>query len=908
MDWTDPRLYPEELAKAERQLVQKRRTQPDLDKDLDKDRRGKPGVGFALSGGGIRSATFCLGVFQALARRGLLAKVDFLSTVSGGGYLGSFLGALFNPDRKDVRAALRKDLKLDAGTDDVRTIEAALDGHESAIVRWLRENGRYLSPVGAGDALLAAAIYLRNLVALHVVLGVALLGVFLAGGAFRPVFDFLKISEIAPPPFAGGTIWWSPWIWVAVVPLLLVAVPAGWAYWLTQRGVGGRRNYWTLVTTVVIALACLVPEIGWIPAIDTSLGWPSTIPRLIVSGAAVLAVAFWLVDDRLASRTADREEKAGRLATEGKLEYRLLLVRNRLSKWTKLGVMAAAALLGFALVDSIAQSLYVEILAQGLRGFLGHVWTWPPIAAILTLLGAAQRLAAKIPGRERLHVPGQVIAWVAALVVGTTVLTVWAAIAHAFAWGGHWPCPEPLFWKRAATGALVAGVLSWVIGQTMQFVNNSSQHAMYAARLTRAYLGASNQSRWTAQGSRMSDVLPGDAIPMHAYRPFDCGGPLHLINVTLNETVGGRYPTEYRDRKGMDMAIGPAGVSIGASHHAVWKWSEKTAKGQGPPLEVCATPGSGFHPLFGDDRRQHVVENRQLGHWVAISGAAFTTGLGARTSLPLGILLGLANVRLGYWWDSQVKRSYGGLRGWLPQLFDRIFPVQTSLLDELLGRYWGPAKQYWYLSDGGHFENTACYELIRRRLPLIVCCDCGADANYTWDDLGGLVLKARIDFNAEIRFLEGSELTQWVPTDRSGNVCAPSSICRTTLQAERKDSAKPCPSPTWSRAHATVGLVYYLDSDQKRQDFDAGTATPDSVLLVIKPSLTGDEPADVMEYFRSHPSFPQEATFDQYFDEAQWESYRKLGEHIGAQLFRAGESWSPVFLARRDPPDERTAG
>ncbi|CAO3408515.1 hypothetical protein [Azospirillum largimobile] len=48
-------------------------------------------VGLGLSGGGIRSATFCLGVCQVLAQRGLLKEVDFLSTVSGGGYLGSFL-------------------------------------------------------------------------------------------------------------------------------------------------------------------------------------------------------------------------------------------------------------------------------------------------------------------------------------------------------------------------------------------------------------------------------------------------------------------------------------------------------------------------------------------------------------------------------------------------------------------------------------------------------------------------------------------------------------------------------------------------------------------------------------------------------------------------------------------------
>src|SRR5262245_41406917 len=44
-----------------------------------------------LSGGGIRSATFNLGVLQALAKHGLLERMDYLSTVSGGGYIGSWL-------------------------------------------------------------------------------------------------------------------------------------------------------------------------------------------------------------------------------------------------------------------------------------------------------------------------------------------------------------------------------------------------------------------------------------------------------------------------------------------------------------------------------------------------------------------------------------------------------------------------------------------------------------------------------------------------------------------------------------------------------------------------------------------------------------------------------------------------
>ena len=74
---------------AEKEAIAKRRDYYELG--------AKPhAVGLALSGGGIRSATFSLGVLVALARRGLLPQFDYLSTVSGGGYVGSFLTAFLN--------------------------------------------------------------------------------------------------------------------------------------------------------------------------------------------------------------------------------------------------------------------------------------------------------------------------------------------------------------------------------------------------------------------------------------------------------------------------------------------------------------------------------------------------------------------------------------------------------------------------------------------------------------------------------------------------------------------------------------------------------------------------------------------------------------------------------------------
>ena len=58
------------------------------------ERHGRAGhSALCLSGGGVRSASFALGILQGLARAGVLGKFDYLSTVSGGGYIGGWLTA-----------------------------------------------------------------------------------------------------------------------------------------------------------------------------------------------------------------------------------------------------------------------------------------------------------------------------------------------------------------------------------------------------------------------------------------------------------------------------------------------------------------------------------------------------------------------------------------------------------------------------------------------------------------------------------------------------------------------------------------------------------------------------------------------------------------------------------------------
>ena len=83
---------------------------------------------------------------------------------------------------------------------------------------------------------------------------------------------------------------------------------------------------------------------------------------------------------------------------------------------------------------------------------------------------------------------------------------------------------------------------------------------------------------------------------------------------------------------------------------------------------------------------------------------------------------------------------------------------------------------------------------------------------------------------------------------------------------------RPDPETGFSSQHSAVGTIHYPNGIK-------GT------LVYIKTSLTGDEPEDVLAYRRSNPTFPDQSTGDQFFDEAQFESYRKLGDLIGREAF-----------------------
>src|ERR1700687_2484120 len=146
-------------------------------------------IGLAFSGGGIRSATFNLGVLQALARWRLLRTFDYLSTVSGGGYIGGWLMAWMHHQEIGIQQV---EEKLSASPDSPR------EASDPPEVHFLRDYSNYLTPrkglLGA-DFWAFAASYLRNTILNQIILLLALLSLLLLPRSFVFLLHLLESTE-----------------------------------------------------------------------------------------------------------------------------------------------------------------------------------------------------------------------------------------------------------------------------------------------------------------------------------------------------------------------------------------------------------------------------------------------------------------------------------------------------------------------------------------------------------------------------------------------------------------------------------------------------------------------------------------------------------------------------------------
>src|SRR6266487_3201444 len=131
------------------------------------------------------------------------------------------------------------------------------------VVRWLRENGRYLSPNDAGDLLQAGAGLLRNWIAIQIVLLSFFVMLFLAGqlvgglvAVSRPMWSAAYMAALDWYLPGRALVWWSPYITLWLLPFVVGAIPLGWAYWMIGR-VGARGRFYERPVTGLVVSAVL---------------------------------------------------------------------------------------------------------------------------------------------------------------------------------------------------------------------------------------------------------------------------------------------------------------------------------------------------------------------------------------------------------------------------------------------------------------------------------------------------------------------------------------------------------------------------------------------------------------------------------------------------------------------------
>jgi hypothetical protein len=264
-------------------------------------------LGVSFSGGGIRSATFNLGVLQALARCGVLRYVDYLSTVSGGGYIGSWLTALsqrrFARRDADARAAgvdsgsllelnaagfkaFEKGLAWSAGD----SADTRAKGEDRAI-RFLREFSNYLTPklgMFSGDTWALISIYVRNALLNQLVLLLALAGVLLIPRLLSPL---LGRSE------AGDAAEFLLWMLAVLVAHVFICWNLGknLAGVTALRGAEAESAPRVMQRIGLPLLAIGVSAANW-------LGFVGTWPLPLAAGAGALAGLFTWTLARAAAR------------------------------------------------------------------------------------------------------------------------------------------------------------------------------------------------------------------------------------------------------------------------------------------------------------------------------------------------------------------------------------------------------------------------------------------------------------------------------------------------------------------------------------------------------------------------------------------------------------------------------
>lgn len=834
------------------------------------------GNALCFSGGGIRSACFNLGILEGLARFGtgrmvksvktggkaVLGEMDYLSTVSGGGYIGSWLMAWTTRLGND-RAAYARVLDALAGSSPVTTGDP-----EPRQIRHLREFSDFLSPrLGLTlDTWALAAIVLRNLI-VNWLLFLPLIFAAIAGP------QIVHWTILCGMELLGAYPWTQP-LFVVTTGLLLLIVGVTVNEHLPSKAnrssaVSPKQANRAVLTGVALpaVAASLLATCVFLSYLNRSGGYPAAVDHvgiLMVIGAVAfgLPLVCYRYDKAAAggarkkltpavqvgiamaafavvlTASAIASEEIARFASSALTNSHQTLIVLLGVPAVITGLMVASATLsGFLgqIEDEeerewwtrtggmLMASILVWIGAEALTTFGGEWWKHG-VQMVVTLAGGATAGAVAVKGgfsgqtsrgsrpvkssqlgkigkflsKHDLLLPA--LSAVALGVIALAMAAIEILVRDEFVLKDK---PHtPLFMLLGSLQVFAVCFAAAILLNGIVNINIFSLHGMYRLRLMRAFLGASNTTRKPDPFINFDE----QDSPKEKDLPCSAGVPLHIINTTLN--LVGTSNLAWQERKAESFTFSP--VACGA-----WRI------GYVPTAEYA-----------GD-------EGPSLATAMAISGAAFNPNMGYYSSPLVTLLMTLCNARLGWWLPNPgAKKDFLGKNG------------PTYALGPLLREAFGDTNsdyEWVELTDGGHFENLGLYEMVLRRCHRIIVADAGADPQYHFEDLGNALRKIQIDLGIPIRF-DG-------PIRMSPGTVATNLYC-------------------------AIGTI----------DYQALGEPANGELVYIKTGLCGAEPPDIRQYAATHKTFPHESTANQFFNESQFESYRHLGAFVIEKIASDGQT------------------
>ncbi|MFA6901722.1 MAG: hypothetical protein WC236_01430 [Gallionellaceae bacterium] len=837
--------------------------------------------GIALSGGGIRSASFCLGILQAFAYAGWLKKIDYMSTVSGGGYIGGSLSWLLHKKWKgeqgeEIPYGLERK-NFPYGTYPMVGMEDKSEEggtrnwnvYKGRMLRHLRQHASYLMPGNGINLMSLAAVVLRNVLFSVFVYGSLLVVLYLIAWPIMfepirsmPLLDWMAVGHDWLPEdanraqasailLAAGFVFAS--IAYVLMNLLLPKVmSSGYRLRFFYERLMGRLLFFMLVLTVIsfVPLAyCWINEAGRGESANVAVQASGTTDEL-----------------ELVSFTGSFKNSAESRLAQG--EFKLVAQTGR-------SVANASAEND---TSAPRESVWrLSVFQNNLAALVGGLSTLA--GAIMSIMAFAQER------RRKKKIPTAVFVAVAsfALIFGLLLVSFHVAVLlrEEAASSGVWKPGEYFSVSELVQNYwLVTPAVLLLLLLRFPNLNYLSLHRYYRDRLMETFTPE------LPDAINVNGPVPGankSADYTHLYELLNekggAGelGPYHIINTNI-VLVSSAIP-KFRGRGGDNFILTP-------------KYCGSNATGW------CETRGSPYNDMTPATA-------------LAISGAAVNSNAGSAgdgvTRTPfLSFLMGFFNIRLGYWvenpapraerlrriaeeksrplqmlpeWNGEAALAYILRIVWhglfvilrwpvsqLEMLFHRVlsWPLCASasnpnafypgIFEIYLRKNLDENSRMIQLSDGGHFENLGLYELVRRQLKLIIVCDGTADPNFGFEDLANAIEKVRADFGALI-LLDCANM----------EALTPSSVIETGDAADKK--------VTYATRGYLVGRIIYKDRSE-------GT------LLYMTTTFFRGLSADLYAYRKRHSEFPDQATSDQFFDEKQFEAYRELGYQTAYEMMR----------------------